>query len=364
MKARLIVFVILNSSFLLSAFAGSATWSGNPISSDWNTAENWTPNTVPNSETDIATFGTSVLTQVSLTDTHVDLGSMVFSPGANEFTITGANGGFGFYGDGVVNNSGEIQQFVLDSDIGITFNNSASAGDASVTYSLSGSGGMSFFDTSSAGAANFTVADGGLSTAILFYGSSDGDATASSATFNILTGGTVHFDFGSTPAFGAFIVDGGTLYFTYLRGAKKSTIVCKNGGTVLLYITDGDNSTITCNQGGRVTFESSSAGNAQITADGGSTSDNDSGVIDLKNADGENALFLIEGGVGARTSGAKLIMHGDSSAENAQVIINGGSFGGQGGSIHFLDLADTGARIRKNLRLRLPGVRAGPKGAF
>jgi autotransporter-associated beta strand protein len=336
-----VIYVFL---YLIAAqsFAGSATWNLNPISSDWNTAGNWTPNTVPNSETDIATFGTSALTQVSLTDTHVDLASMIFSPGANEFIITGANGSFGFYGDGVVNNSGEIQQFVLDSDIGITFNNSASAGDATISYSISGFAGMSFFDTSSAGAANFTVADSSLSTSILFYGSSNGNATAANATFNILTGATVHFDLGSTPAFGTFIVDGGTLNFTYLRGAKKSTIVCKNGGTVLFYITEGDNSAISCNQGGRVTFESTSAGNAQITADGGTTSDNDSAVIDLKNASGDSAFFQLEGGVGARTSGAKLIMHGDSSADNAQVIINGGSFGGQGGSIHFLDQSDGG----------------------
>ena len=28
-------------------FAGSATWSTNPVSKDWNTAANWMPETVP-----------------------------------------------------------------------------------------------------------------------------------------------------------------------------------------------------------------------------------------------------------------------------------------------------------------------------
>lgn len=41
-----------------TALAGSATWSQNPSTSDWNTAANWTPNTVPNSSSEVATFST------------------------------------------------------------------------------------------------------------------------------------------------------------------------------------------------------------------------------------------------------------------------------------------------------------------
>ena len=44
-----------------TAHAGSATWNLNPTSDDWNTADNWTPNTVPNDPADIATFGLSNL---------------------------------------------------------------------------------------------------------------------------------------------------------------------------------------------------------------------------------------------------------------------------------------------------------------
>ena len=46
--------------------ADSATWSMNPISSDWNTAANWTPPTVPNASHDIATFSLSNQTSVSI----------------------------------------------------------------------------------------------------------------------------------------------------------------------------------------------------------------------------------------------------------------------------------------------------------
>ena len=51
------------------AFAGSATWSLNPTSGDWNTAANCEPATVPNGTSDIATFDTSNLTDVSISVT-------------------------------------------------------------------------------------------------------------------------------------------------------------------------------------------------------------------------------------------------------------------------------------------------------
>ena len=51
----LVLFLLL-SDF---GYAGSATWNLNPASGDWNTAANWTPATVPNDESDVATFGVS-----------------------------------------------------------------------------------------------------------------------------------------------------------------------------------------------------------------------------------------------------------------------------------------------------------------
>ena len=60
--------------------AGSATWNFNPTSSDWNTAANWTPDTVPNGPTDIATLATSNTTDISISQ-RTDLDSLVFSRG-------------------------------------------------------------------------------------------------------------------------------------------------------------------------------------------------------------------------------------------------------------------------------------------
>jgi hypothetical protein len=50
------LITLLSLSFAQNAHAGSATWNLDPISSDWNIAANWTPNTVPNGPDDIATF--------------------------------------------------------------------------------------------------------------------------------------------------------------------------------------------------------------------------------------------------------------------------------------------------------------------
>ncbi|MBA3831121.1 MAG: hypothetical protein H0X34_04345 [Chthoniobacterales bacterium] len=69
------------------SYAGSAAWNFNPVSGDWNTAANWTPATVPDGATDIATFDVSQTTSVSLSGT-AEVDSIVFNPGASAFAIT------------------------------------------------------------------------------------------------------------------------------------------------------------------------------------------------------------------------------------------------------------------------------------
>src|SRR5215472_4992178 len=54
--------------FPAPAYADSAQWKLNPTSGDWNTAANWTPMTVPNGPTDIATFALSNTTNVSISE--------------------------------------------------------------------------------------------------------------------------------------------------------------------------------------------------------------------------------------------------------------------------------------------------------
>ena len=49
---------------LSAVYAGSATWNLNPPSGEWNTAANWTPATVPDGPSDVATLGLSNQTSV------------------------------------------------------------------------------------------------------------------------------------------------------------------------------------------------------------------------------------------------------------------------------------------------------------
>src|SRR5947208_13040183 len=110
----LVAAALLFSAAQRQSLAGSATWATNPINGDWNTAANWTPETVPNSETDVATFGQSNVTDISVPSTQVD--SVIFGADASpySFTVYNATGVayLIFWGDGVINNSPNEQTFV------------------------------------------------------------------------------------------------------------------------------------------------------------------------------------------------------------------------------------------------------------
>ncbi len=115
------------------SLAGSATWSQNPMSTDWNTAENWMPTTVPNSPSDTATFGASDVTTLSINTTAVEVSTIVFNRGAAPFTITvdSGNGIVNLFitGNGIVNNSGVVQSVVGGGQAGVFLSNGATAGN-------------------------------------------------------------------------------------------------------------------------------------------------------------------------------------------------------------------------------------------
>ena len=99
--------VIYVFSCLISAhsFAGSATWSANPVSNDWYTPENWVPATVPNGPGDIATIGRSSITAIVMPEQSVtELDSVIFEVGASITIPSGASltfEGAGAIADGV-----------------------------------------------------------------------------------------------------------------------------------------------------------------------------------------------------------------------------------------------------------------------
>jgi len=124
-----IIILTLSLSALNAVYADSATWSTNPISNDWNTAENWTPNTVPNGPDDIATFELSHQTNVFVSSL-VEVNEVIFSPGATSFNINATDGrSLTISGIGITNNSGIAQNFVAKTFSGFSLTNNATAGD-------------------------------------------------------------------------------------------------------------------------------------------------------------------------------------------------------------------------------------------
>jgi len=68
----------------IPAHAQDATWSTAPGSSDFNTAANWTPPTVP---TGTAFFGASNITSLSFS-ANTTVGGFTFNPGALAYAFT------------------------------------------------------------------------------------------------------------------------------------------------------------------------------------------------------------------------------------------------------------------------------------
>ncbi len=115
------------------SLAGSATWNQNPSTRDWNTAANWTPQTVPNATTDIATFDSSNVTEITVDfGSNFNVDSVVFGSGAPAYTVTLDVSNLKLNGAGFVNNSGSMQSVVIPEEGDLVgamfFYNSATAG--------------------------------------------------------------------------------------------------------------------------------------------------------------------------------------------------------------------------------------------
>ncbi|MGH8092849.1 MAG: beta strand repeat-containing protein [Chthoniobacterales bacterium] len=346
------------------ARAGSATWNLNPTSGDWNTATNWTPATVPNSATDVATFGVSDTTAVGLS-TSVLVDSIIFEPGASAYTITASTGTVGgsltLGGAGIVNNSGLPQNFVVTSwpSSQAIFTGTSTAGSMTTFYNQPGgtfglTPGEQFQDKSSADHATF-ITDGSLSQSSTFSGQVQflGTSTAGNGTFINNPGAT----------------NGGFTGFFDSSKAGNGTIIC-NGGTATQHFggvvslstkSSGDNGVFIANaagapnaQGGQINIIfSASAGSATLIANGGqekgghisySTSSEGGGarielfgngtldvsspvapVTTIGSLEGDGLVFL--GGKNLSVGFNRL------STTFSGVIADGGSLGGVGGSL-------------------------------
>jgi autotransporter-associated beta strand protein len=240
---------------LLAAFDGPAlaqtelphptyTWSLSPVSGDWNTPANWRPEGVPDTQAEKAAFGSSSVTNI--TAPYELLGSLEFTPGANQYTI---NGSLYFNRGGVFNNSGVVQTF--DGSFG--FSKGATAGDL-VTYNATNY--VSFSDGGDAGTATFNLTSGAS-----FSGGPSATSTAGSATFN--NSGRISFGKLSNAGEATFINYGGTSFgepgaeIDFTRSSASSSTIILYGGSVYRA------------HGARCSFDKSSASFATLIAYGG-----------------------------------------------------------------------------------------------
>lgn len=92
--------------------AESATWNFDPTNIVWETAANWTPNTVPDEPEDIATFDVSNEATISITSDHT-INGIVFNPGATAFTFNDFTDNFTLSGAGIINDSGVVQNIKI-----------------------------------------------------------------------------------------------------------------------------------------------------------------------------------------------------------------------------------------------------------
>ena len=109
MKTLILAAIRCSLLFLVPSiiYGSSAQWDLDPMSGDWNTADNWTPNGVPNGPADTATFGLSNTTDVSISE-DTEVNSIIFTPAAtNPYSISvNAGSTLTVSGVGILNNSG------------------------------------------------------------------------------------------------------------------------------------------------------------------------------------------------------------------------------------------------------------------
>ncbi len=335
--------------------AGSATWNLNPISGDWNTANNWTPAAVPNGPSDTATFGSTNTTGASLS-ANTEVSDIVFNAGASTFTITVPPAlTFTISGTGISNNSVTTQSFVTTVDAPGnrgTINFSASATAGSLTAYLNnggqgfpvdsgGGGGTQFFDTSTAGNATFTnngptaFDNNGASTLFL------DNSTAGNGTFiNIggmldvnQPGGSVYFFGTSNAGNGTFFQNGGGV-----NGAAGGFLVFRDSSKASNGTFIGLPGTASSASGGFILFDdTSTAGNGIFTNNGADVNDAGSARVAFNDSSSaDNGTFTNHAGVNDALNSGYITFADSSTARNGTFTnIGGAVFGRFGGNISF-----------------------------
>jgi autotransporter-associated beta strand protein len=318
-------------------YGGSATWNLNPTSNDWNTAENWMPVTIPNSETDVATFATSNRTSVicadsgdGFADTYVD--GIIFAPGASAYTVTITPSIdvifpslIVFYGEGITNSSGNVQNFV-------TANSGSTKASGRIYFQRAASAGDNVIITNEGGA---SPTGDGVYGGFTEFGYDFADSpTAGNATL-ITNGGLVSGAIGgfallssmSNANSAAFINNPGEV-----SGAGAGSTLIQTVGNIGTATFIGNAATVTGAEGGWVEFDYGTANGANFIANGATSAGVQGGQIYVYGGNGY-ATFTGRGGRGGGAEGGLIDLFGLPNSDQTIIIARAGSNGALGGHI-------------------------------
>jgi autotransporter-associated beta strand protein len=312
------------------------------VSSDWNTAANWVPATIPNTQADTATLGASNVTHLTVgewsdgsgqTDTMVH--GIAFAPGANSYTIavTPVPGAYPtsleiFLG-GIRNSSGVTQNLVAASS-------GTSQACGRITFNSFGSAGENVMVTNQGG------------------DSDDGDSTYGAFTdfqYNSSAGNATFVNQGSTAADTVF---GGSTSLLFYSSAESATFVNNPGavsraaaGHTLVQTTGSiGNSTFICNpatvagaEGGWVEYDGGVSAGAIFNIAGSTVALAQAGQIYVYGGSG-GASFIANGGNGSDAPGGLIDLFALTFSDQTVVTANGGTNGGLGATILIEGTAD------------------------
>ena len=320
-----LAFILILS--IQTLHGGSATWSANAVSGDWNTAPNWIPPVVPNSAQSSATFAVSTTTGISIS-ANTQVSTIAFNAGASNFTIT-ANPGLSLTigGGGITNNSGVTQNFMTAVSAAsglrgfLVFANNATVGSGIALTNKAGpsSGETDFLGSSSAGSA--TITDNG--------GSGNGPNGGITHFFNTSTAGNAMITNNPATAAQAFT---GLAQFSDTSTAGNARITNQGGA-----VSGGTE--------GETRFsDSSTAATASIINQGGIVNLASGGLTDFNNmSSAANTIINNNGGAVKGAYGGTTVFGNNSTAAAATFINDGDVVTGAGpGSTQFFDFSTAG----------------------